>query len=59
MVDEATSGVNQIRVRIHHISPMVWWRLLSRIDGTIADLHDVTQVDFGRSDITEKVKSTA
>jgi hypothetical protein len=44
-------SVYQLRVVLRGISPLVWRRLLVHADSTIADLHEVLQVSFGRSDV--------
>jgi hypothetical protein len=43
-------AVNQLRVRLREISPMIWRRLLVRSDSTIADLHYALQIAMGWTD---------
>jgi hypothetical protein len=50
MADEATPEVYQVHAWIRQISPMIWRQLLVRTDSTLAVLHDVLQIAFGRSD---------
>jgi Plasmid pRiA4b ORF-3-like protein len=50
MAVETTPEVYQVHAWIRQISPMIWRRLLVRIDSTLADLHDVLQIAFGWSD---------
>jgi hypothetical protein len=42
--------VNQLKVVLRGVSPMIWRRLLVRSDSTIADLHTTLQVALGWSD---------
>ena len=42
--------VYQLRVYLRQISPMIWRRLLVRIDSTIADLHYTLQITMGWDD---------
>ena len=43
MAVETTPEVYQVHAWIRQISPMIWRRLLVRIDSTLADLHDDAQ----------------
>src|SRR2546423_14214227 len=47
---EQVAQVYQLRIRIRHISPQIWRRLLVRSDSTIAQLHDTLQMAFGWTD---------
>jgi len=44
MADETRAEVYRLHVWIGRISPMIWRRLLVRIDSTIADLSQMTRL---------------
>ncbi|WP_436297121.1 plasmid pRiA4b ORF-3 family protein [Variovorax sp. LjRoot175] len=44
-------GVLQLRAVLRGISPLIWRRLLVRVDTSIAQLHHILQVAFGWQDM--------
>lgn len=46
-----TIEVYQLKIRLLHISPSIWRRVLVRSDSTIADLHHTIQIVMGWEDI--------
>ena len=42
--------IYQLRIRLDRISPLIWRRLLVTDATTIAELHAIIQIAFGRSD---------
>jgi hypothetical protein len=48
--DRAEAQTYQLRAVIRGISPMIWRRLLVCDDSTVAQLHEVVQIAFGRND---------
>jgi Plasmid pRiA4b ORF-3-like protein len=48
--DRREPQIYQIRVVLRGISPLIWRRVLVREESTVADLHEVLQIAFGRGD---------
>lgn len=44
-------SVYQLYISLHHISPLIWRRLLVRNDTSIAQLHDIVQCAMGWEDL--------
>ena len=47
---EQVAQVYQLRIRIRHISPQIWRRLLVPAQATLSQLHDVLQAAMGWQD---------
>jgi Plasmid pRiA4b ORF-3-like protein len=48
--DRHEGRIYQLRAVLRAISPTIWRRLLVRSDSTVAQLHEVLQIAFGRND---------
>ena len=50
-MSESATSIYQLRLVLHHVTPLVWRRALVRSDTSIAQLHRVIQVTMGWDDI--------
>ena len=50
-MSESATSIYQLRLVLHHVTPLVWRRVLVCSDTTLAQLHRVIQVTMGWDDL--------